>query len=51
MIARKDSTIAAWRDAVPLLLLGFSMSLVQLAIIGAIRYAMTGTLDGIPLPS
>ena len=49
MLARKENTMGSWRDATPALLAGLTLSLIQIALIGTVRYLITGTLDGIPL--
>ena len=49
MLARRDNTMRDWRDAAPVLLAGLTLSLVQVGLIGVVRFLLTGTLDGIPL--
>jgi hypothetical protein len=40
--------VDTWRDAVIPLLAGFTVSLIQVGAIDVVRYALTGTLSGIP---
>ena len=49
MLAHKENTMHSWRDAVPALLAGLTLSFVQIGLIGVVRFLLTGTLDGIPL--
>jgi uncharacterized membrane protein len=48
MIARRENVAFTWRDSIIPLLAGFTMSLIQVGAIDAVRYALTGTLVGIP---
>ena len=50
MIVRRENTIASWREAIIPLLAGFTVSLIQIGAIDVIRYAVTGTLEGLTLP-
>jgi uncharacterized membrane protein len=49
MLARRENTIAGWRESAPALLAGFALSIIQIGLIGIVRYQLTGTFDGIPL--
>jgi uncharacterized membrane protein len=49
MIVRRENVADTWRRAVIPLLAGFTVSLIQVGAIDAVRYVLTGTLTGIPL--
>lgn len=48
MITRRENVAHAWRDSIIPLLAGFTVSLIQVGAIDAVRYALTGTWVGIP---
>lgn len=48
MLVRRDNVVETWRQAVIPLLAGFTVSLIQIGVIDTVRYALTGTLSGIP---
>ncbi|MGD2148262.1 MAG: DUF2085 domain-containing protein [Anaerolineae bacterium] len=48
LLLRRENSVANWRQALPPICLGMAMSLVQIGLIGLIRFQITGTLDGIP---
>jgi hypothetical protein len=48
MIIRRENTVDTWRAALPPLLAGFTVSLILVSVIDVARYALTGTLIGIP---
>jgi uncharacterized membrane protein len=48
IIVRRENIVDTWRDAVIPLLAGFTVSLIQVGAIDVVRYALTGTLSGIP---
>jgi uncharacterized membrane protein len=48
MIGRRENQYDSWRRAVLPVLLGFTVSLIQIGVIDILRYALTGTLQGIP---
>lgn len=48
MLLRRDNVVETWREAIIPLLAGFTVSLIQVGAIDAVRYALTGTLSGIP---
>jgi len=48
MIVRRENLVDTWREAIIPLLAGFTVSLVQIGVIDAVRYALTGTLSGMP---
>ena len=48
MIVRRENTVDMWRDSIVPLLAGFTVSLIQVGVIDIVRYALTGTLSGIP---
>lgn len=50
MFTRRDNMVARWREAAIPIMSGFMLSLVQVGVIDIIRYLITGTLSGIPLP-
>ncbi|MBL7063038.1 MAG: DUF2085 domain-containing protein [Anaerolineae bacterium] len=47
MIVRRENVVETWREAIIPLLAGFTMSLIQVGAIDIVRYALTGTLEGI----
>ena len=48
IIVRRENVVDTWRAGLVPLLAGFTVSLVQVGVIGVVRYALTGTLSGIP---
>ena len=48
MIVRRENLADSWRESIVPLLAGLAVSLIQIGAIDAIRYALTGTLVGIP---
>jgi len=50
MIVRRENVVDTWSQAIVPLLAGFTVSLVQIGVIDVVRYALTGTLSGIPPP-
>jgi uncharacterized membrane protein len=48
MIVRRENVVDTWREALIPLLAGFTVSLIQVGAIDVVRYALTGTLTGIP---
>jgi len=48
IIVRRENVVDTWREAVVPLLAGFTLSLIQVGVIDVVRYALTGTLEGIP---
>lgn len=48
MLVRRDNVVETWRQAIIPLLAGFTASLIQIGVIDTVRYALTGTLSGIP---
>jgi len=48
MIVRRENVVDTWHEAIVPLLAGFTVSLIQVGVIDLIRYALTGTLSGIP---
>ena len=48
IIVRRENVVDTWRAGLVPLLAGFTASLVQVGVIGVVRYALTGTLSGIP---
>jgi len=49
MIVRRENVADTWRTALVPLLAGLTVSLIQVGAIDVMRYALTGTLSGIPL--
>jgi uncharacterized membrane protein len=49
MLVRRENAVDTWREAAIPLLVGFTLSLMMVATIDFVRYALTGTLSGIPL--
>ncbi len=48
MIVRRENVVDNWREAIIPLLVGFTISLIMVGAINAVRYALIGTLAGIP---
>ncbi|MDY7077187.1 MAG: DUF2085 domain-containing protein [Chloroflexota bacterium] len=48
MIVRRENVAETWRDCVIPLMVGFTVSLIQVGVIDLVRYTLTGTLEGIP---
>jgi uncharacterized membrane protein len=48
IIARRENVVDTWREAIVPLLAGFAVSLIQIGAIDFLRYALTGTLSGLP---
>ena len=48
MLTRRENVADTWRDSIIPLLAGLTLSLIQVGVIDVIRYALTGTLEGIP---
>ncbi len=48
MLVRRENMVETWREAIIPLLAGFTVALIQVGVIDWMRYALTGTLDGIP---
>jgi uncharacterized membrane protein len=48
IVIRRENVADTWRGAVIPLLAGFTVSLIQVGAIDLLRYALTGTLSGIP---
>lgn len=48
MVVRRENVVDNWREAIVPLLAGLTVSLVQVGVIDIVRYALTGTLLGIP---
>lgn len=49
ILLRRENSAETWREALLPLSMGLLLSLVQIGAIDLIRYALTGTLGGIPL--
>ena len=47
MIVRRENVVDTWREAIVPLLAGFTVSLIQVGVIDVVRYALTGTLEGL----
>ena len=48
MIVQRENVVDTWRAGLVPLLAGFTVSLIQVGVIDVVRYALTGTLSGIP---
>jgi uncharacterized membrane protein len=48
IIVRRENVVDTWREAIVPLLAGLTVSLIQVGVIDVVRYALTGTLSGIP---
>lgn len=49
LVARRDATLTSWRQAALPLLLGFTLAILQIAVIDAVRYGLFGTWAGLPI--
>jgi len=50
MIIQRENVVETWGQAVVPTLAGLTVSLFQIGAIDLLRFALTGTLDGIPIP-
>jgi len=50
MIVQRENVVTTWREAIIPLLAGLTVTLIQIGAIDVLRYALTGTLGGFPLP-
>jgi len=50
MVTRRENVADTWRDSIIPLMAGLTLSLIQVGVIDFVRYALTGTLEGIPMP-
>jgi hypothetical protein len=48
IITGRDNSADTWRQALVPIVLGLLLGLLQVGLIDLVRYALTGTLDGIP---
>jgi len=48
ILVRRENTAESWRDLILPFLVGLALSLVLIGAIGVVRYALTGTLTGLP---
>ena len=48
IILRRDARARRWPDVVGPLLVGLVLALLQLGAVGALRFALTGTMTGFP---
>lgn len=48
VVLRRENSVETWRQSVVPIALGLALSLIQIGVIDLIRYALTGTLEGIP---
>ncbi|RLC97560.1 MAG: hypothetical protein DRI77_07010 [Chloroflexi bacterium] len=48
MLTRRENVVKTWREAAIPLLAGFTVALIQIGAIDVVRYALTGTLSGVP---
>jgi uncharacterized membrane protein len=48
ILTRHDNSIEDWRQAIVPISMGLILSLVQVGLIGLVRFRLTGTLEGIP---
>lgn len=49
LVSRREATLTSWRQAALPLLLGFTLAILQIAVIDAVRYALFGTWAGLPI--
>jgi hypothetical protein len=45
----RENAVTTWREALIPLLAGATLSLVEIGAIDALRYVLTGTLQGLPM--
>jgi uncharacterized membrane protein len=50
MLVRRENSVDSWREAAIPFLAGFALSLIQVGAIDWVRFNLTGTLGGFPLP-
>ena len=50
MLAGRENTATHWRHVLVPLLAGYTLSLFEIGAVDALRYWLTGTLGGLPLP-
>jgi uncharacterized membrane protein len=48
IISRKDARAIRLRDAIPPLLVGLALAILQVALISFVRFSLTGTMTGFP---
>lgn len=48
LILRREGQAQHWKQAVPPLLVGLALALLQITVISIMRYSMTGTMEGFP---
>jgi uncharacterized membrane protein len=51
VVARRENQAASWRSAALPLLAGFTVALLQIGLVDAVRYAIFGTWGGLPIPA
>ena len=49
IVIQRENVVERWRDALVPLVVGFAVGMVQVSLIGAVRYTFTGTFLGLPL--
>jgi uncharacterized membrane protein len=48
ILLRRDNSVGNWCEAILPISMGLTLSLIQIGLIGVLRYRLTGTLEGIP---
>jgi len=48
LVVQRDNTVTTWRQALPALMAGLSITLLMIGAIDAARFALTGTFQGLP---
>ena len=48
ILIRYENSVGNWRQAILPVSIGLTLSLIQVGLIGIVRYRLTGTLEGIP---
>ena len=49
ILLRQENTVETWRQALWPISIGVVITLVQIGVIGLLRYGLTGTLEGLPI--
>jgi hypothetical protein len=50
LVARRENRAGSWRSAALPLLAGFTLAILQIGLVDAVRFAIFGTWGGFPVP-
>jgi hypothetical protein len=50
IVSRRGNRAATWRDAVLPLVAGLTLTLLEIGLVDAVRFAVFGTWGGLPVP-